>query len=304
MMDLKQLQYFLTSARLGSFSKAAEELYTTQPHVSLVIKQLEQEVGTALVERLSTGIRLTEAGEHIRFYAENVLRNADMILETCHEAGESCLRIASHPSSSLAFLAGDFFHEREEAGMSLRYTECNGEEMMRLLAEERYDLGLLFVPLYKLGAFTRLAEKRHLVYQPLLETDLVLHCSENSRFYGRETVTPEELDQCECIQLEDDFFSVEDLLVEAPAFRKGKCSLHKVIRTNSDHMMIRMLQTTALCNIGSYWHKSAYGKYRFSMTKIEGFEKQISFGCLRPDNQQLRPEAEAFLERVTSFIQI
>ena len=302
-MDLKQLQYFLTSARLGSFSKAAEELYTTQPHVSLVIKSLEQEAGVPLVERLSTGIRLTEAGEHIRFYAENVLKNADMILETCQELGESCLRIASHPSSSLAFLAGDFFHEQGAGGMSLRYTECNGEEMMRLLVEERYDLGLLFVPLYKMAAFTRLAERRHLLYQPLLETDLVLHCSENSRFYGRISVTPEELDQCGCIQLEDDFFSVEDLLLEAPAFRKGRCSLRKVIRTNSDHLMIRMLQTTALCNIGSYWHRSAYGKYNFSMARIEGFEKQISFGCLRPDNRTLRPEAAAFLERVVSFIQ-
>lgn len=51
MVDIRQLQYFVTSAQLGSFSEAAQALYTSQPHVSMVVRSLEQELGMTLVER-------------------------------------------------------------------------------------------------------------------------------------------------------------------------------------------------------------------------------------------------------------
>ena len=43
-MELRQLSYFLACARCGSLTTAAEELYTTQPHVSMVIRALEKEM--------------------------------------------------------------------------------------------------------------------------------------------------------------------------------------------------------------------------------------------------------------------
>ena len=60
-MELRQLNCFLACARNHSLTLAAEELYTTQPHVSMVIKSLEQELGTALFIRKSKGVELTEA---------------------------------------------------------------------------------------------------------------------------------------------------------------------------------------------------------------------------------------------------
>ena len=50
-MDLKQLQYFVVSVESGSFKKAAEMLYTTQPHISKSIKNLETELNVQLLER-------------------------------------------------------------------------------------------------------------------------------------------------------------------------------------------------------------------------------------------------------------
>ena len=50
-MELRHLQYFLACARCGSLTMAAEELFTTQPHVSMVIRDLEQELGARLFTR-------------------------------------------------------------------------------------------------------------------------------------------------------------------------------------------------------------------------------------------------------------
>jgi len=78
-LELKQLEFFVAACDRGSFNKAAECLYTTQPNVSRVISGLEKELGRELFERNSRGIQLTPFGETVREYAENVLKNIGMI---------------------------------------------------------------------------------------------------------------------------------------------------------------------------------------------------------------------------------
>ena len=85
-MELRQLEYFLECAQRGSLTRAAEALYTTQPHVSQVIRALERELGVALFRRTGSGIVLTEDGERIRFYAENAVKNAALIRDTAADA--------------------------------------------------------------------------------------------------------------------------------------------------------------------------------------------------------------------------
>ncbi len=291
-MELQELQYFLVSAEKGSLTRAAEALYTTQPHVSQVIRALERELGTRLFTRTGSGIALTEAGERIRFYAQNALKNADLIRESCAEESRA-LRLAANPSSSLAALAGEYY---ARTGTALEYTECGIEQMMALLQEGRAELGFLFLPANRLPAFRHMAERRRLVFTPLITADLVLHCGPHSPFFGRERIAPAELDGASCIQLEDDFFSVEELLLEDGAFRAGRYALRRVVRTNSDHLMQQMLRDTALCNVGSYWLPELQRERGFSMAVIEGFEQSVSFGRLQNEGAALSEQAEGFLE--------
>jgi DNA-binding transcriptional LysR family regulator len=62
-LNLRQLNYFLTIADEGSFSRAAEKLLVAQPSLSQQIKSLEQELGGPLLERFPKGVRLTAAGK-------------------------------------------------------------------------------------------------------------------------------------------------------------------------------------------------------------------------------------------------
>lgn len=72
-MDIRQLEVFVSVCRSGNFSKAAKELYLTQPTVSSHIVQLEEELGFYLFERRGRKIVLTEAGEKFYPYALGVL---------------------------------------------------------------------------------------------------------------------------------------------------------------------------------------------------------------------------------------
>ncbi|WMJ87529.1 LysR family transcriptional regulator [Anaerocolumna sp. MB42-C2] len=69
-INLELYRIFYTTAKLGSISKAAKELYTSQPAVSQAIKQLEQKLGGELFYRDARGVSLTTEGEVLYRYIE------------------------------------------------------------------------------------------------------------------------------------------------------------------------------------------------------------------------------------------
>ncbi len=68
-MDLKQMQYFVASVDSGSFKRASEILYTSQPHISKTIKSLETELHMELLQRTARGVNVTAAGRKVYEYA-------------------------------------------------------------------------------------------------------------------------------------------------------------------------------------------------------------------------------------------
>jgi len=72
-MDFPALATFVAVAESGSFSRAAERLFTTQPAVSKRVAALEADLGVTLIDRLGRGIRLTEAGEMFLASARRLL---------------------------------------------------------------------------------------------------------------------------------------------------------------------------------------------------------------------------------------
>ncbi len=307
-MELRHLQYFLACARCGSLTTAAEELYTTQPHVSMVIRELEQELGTRLFTRRSNGVELTEAGERVYGYALRALRNAELFASISREQREHSLRIATNNSSNMAVMLTAFYNEFTGAGKNrelyLRFTECGIEKMISLLSAHEYDLGFLFVPDTKRSALGYLIDRHQLAFKPLLDTDLVLYVGENHPLAGRASVTAEEVASLSFLQLEDDFFTVEDLLAGEPAFRKKRLEIRRVVRTNSDHMMIRMLDKTDLCNLSTFWLKDVYRQYDFRRIPIEGMEKRIAFGYLSRKGEPLNADTTAFLNYLRRALEL
>ena len=72
-MNFKRIETFVLVATLGSFRKAAEQQYTTQPAISSRIAALEQELGVILFDRDSTPIVLTADGKELLPFAEKLV---------------------------------------------------------------------------------------------------------------------------------------------------------------------------------------------------------------------------------------
>lgn len=77
-MDLHQVRYFLAIAESGSFTRAAEVAFVTQPTLSSAISKLEDELGALLFERGSRGVRLTESGQRFLPRARAILKEMEI----------------------------------------------------------------------------------------------------------------------------------------------------------------------------------------------------------------------------------
>jgi DNA-binding transcriptional LysR family regulator len=106
-MDLGQLEVFLTVAREGKFSRAAEKLHRTQSAVSQSIHKLEQDVGEPLFDRSSRDGLLTDAGRVLQEYAERLLNlrdDASGALVELREVRRGKLSVAANEFTALYLL--------------------------------------------------------------------------------------------------------------------------------------------------------------------------------------------------------
>ena len=73
------MKVFEAVARLGSYTRASEELHLTQPAVSMQIKQLEENAGLPLFEQLGKKIYLTQAGQEMHHYCRAIAQQLDEV---------------------------------------------------------------------------------------------------------------------------------------------------------------------------------------------------------------------------------
>src|ERR1700757_3946813 len=149
-MDLSELQVFLTVAREGSFSRAAERLYRTQPAVSLAIRKLEDSLGQPLFVRGARPVRLTDAGTLLREYAERLLNLRDEVKKGLMELeglkrGE--LSLGVNESSIHALLPALSRFREAHPGIQVRVHRMFSRDIPHEVVNYRLDMGAVsFVP--------------------------------------------------------------------------------------------------------------------------------------------------------------
>ncbi|HYK39442.1 MAG TPA: LysR family transcriptional regulator [Candidatus Eremiobacteraceae bacterium] len=149
-MDLSELQVFLTVAREGSFSRAAERLYRTQPAVSLAIRKLEEDLGQRLFVRGARPVRLTDAGSLLKDYAERLINLRDEVKKGLTELeglqrGE--LSLGVNESSIHALLPAIAKFRELHPGVQIRVHRMFSRDIPHEVLNYRLDLGAIsYVP--------------------------------------------------------------------------------------------------------------------------------------------------------------
>lgn len=148
--NLSAYRIFYTVANAGNISKAAKELFISQPAISKSIQKLEENINCRLFVRSSRGVALTEEGELLYSYVKNAFETLTLGEEKLHrsiELGMGHLKIGV--SSTLCkYLLLPYLKEfiKHYPHISISISCQSTYETLRLLKDDKIDIGLIVKP--------------------------------------------------------------------------------------------------------------------------------------------------------------
>ena len=206
-MELRHLRYFTALAETLSFTRAAERVHVTQSTLSHQIRQLEDEIGQPLFDRIGRMVVTTEAGELFFAFASRALKEVDQGIAMLQPGGGDLtgrVRIgATHtfnigliPECVALFLA-------RHPTVQIRVEELAAEQIVSGLRAGELDIGIAYRP----------SGPTDLWFEPLYNEEMVLVVADSHPLAGRKRIRMVELHQQRLVMLPG-YFATRTMLDE------------------------------------------------------------------------------------------
>lgn len=191
-ITLRQLTIFDSVVNHLSFTRASEELYLSQPAVSMQIKQLEESIGLELFEKMGKSLYLTNAGRELCQYSKNIakeIRNAEDAIACMKDLshGQLSITVASTANYFAAHLFAKFSRLHPKVHLSLDVT--NRENLIQQLKDNECDLVIMGKP----------PEELDVVKTPFMENPLVIIAPPDHPLCGCHDISLKTISQYEFI---------------------------------------------------------------------------------------------------------
>jgi DNA-binding transcriptional LysR family regulator len=183
---LRQLKVFEAVARNLSYTRAAEELFTTQPTVSIQLKQLTDIVGLPLLEQVGKKVYLTDTGRELQKVCKDIFEGLDrfeMLVSDMQgvKAGKLRLAVITTAKYFVPRLLGIFYQRYPGIDVSLKVT--NRERVLQRMADNQDDLYVLGQP----------PEHMDVEFEPFLENPLVVLAPASHPLASKKNISPQRL---------------------------------------------------------------------------------------------------------------
>ncbi|MEN8107055.1 MAG: LysR family transcriptional regulator [Pseudomonadota bacterium] len=185
-ITLHQLKVFEAVTRHLNYTRAAKELFLSQPAVSMQIKQLEDGLGQPLFEKMGKKVYLTDAGKEVYRYSQaitNQLNELQTVMEEMKglQHGRLALSVASTANYFVPTLLG-VFNERHK-GVSVDIDVTNRENLLKALNANTTDFAIMGHP----------PDGLELAYYPFMENPLVVLASPDHPLAGQRHIPLDKL---------------------------------------------------------------------------------------------------------------
>lgn len=284
-LTFHQLRLLLAVSREGSVSRAAQRLHLTQPTLSAQLRQLAEQVGLPLFERVGRKLHLTAAGHAVLDTAQRVEQELESLDETLAElrgdvVGRLQLAVVSTAETFIPRLLGDFRRERPAVEVSL--VVLNRDAVIRRLADNRDDLYIMSRP----------PQAPPVVATPFLSNPLVVVAAADHPLAGHVSLPIEALADEEFVlrepgsgtrQAAEQFFAAHGLTLR-PRLELG--SNEAVKQAVAGGLGLSLLSAHALA------HAADEG---IAVLRVEGTPLPTQWQVVYPAGKRLSPLAGAFL---------
>lgn len=195
-MTLQQLRYVIEVARSRSISKAAQNLFISQPSLSNALKELEKEMGITIFSRTNKGIIITQEGSEFLGYARQVVEQAELLENRYSNTPDPSQQHFSVSAQHYAFAVSAFVrllenYNREEYEFSLRETKTY--EIIEDVKNLRSEIGILYLNDFNEKVISKFLREENLVFHKLFDATPHVFVSTTNPLVGREYVTLDDL---------------------------------------------------------------------------------------------------------------
>lgn len=153
MLSFKSLQCFVTLVKTQSFTRTAEQLYLTQPTISKILQQLEQQLQVQLLVKPEHGrkrqVELTEIGQRIYQHALELLQaeqNIFLEIENYQQLKTGTLKLGVPPLGSQLLTTALFDYHQQWPEIELSFLEVGSKGIEQALLNNELDVGVLLHP--------------------------------------------------------------------------------------------------------------------------------------------------------------
>ena len=234
-MELKQIKTFITIVEWGSFSEAANQLYLSQPTVSLHIKQLENELGIELIGRTTKSHELTPHGEKFYEYAKSIMQMAYNIENTFSQKNNHKFTIGA------SSIAASYILPQLISAFSRKYPD---NEITLFQSDTIKVINDIALGSLNLGIVGSQSMNNNLKFERIFQDKLVIATAYNDHFLALQASNPsiQELLRHPFISREDGSGTLKESAMLLREMKIDPLKLDKVLEVNNNEAIKQFIK--------------------------------------------------------------
>lgn len=228
-MTLQQLLYVIRISETGSFNKAAEGLFVSQPSLTNAVKELEKEIGVTVFNRTGRGVTLTAEGVRFLPYARQVVAQYQNLLEAYgrQEARRQHFAVSTQHYSFAVKAFVEMTKAFDVAEYAFAIRETRTLNVIDDVAAARSEIGILYLNDFNRKAILKILSSNQLLFMPLIACKAYVYLWKGHPLARRKRISFDELAPYPCLAFEQgdgsSFYLAEELLSTNEYPRIIKC---------------------------------------------------------------------------------
>ena len=250
-MTLQQMRYVIAVAESGSFSKAAEVLFISQPSLSTAIYKLEKELGVSLFIRTAKGVEISSEGHAFIEAARRIVKQSDAVLHhysAIKEGPSISLRISSIPAGYAFRVFTKLFRSVESSRYDLCFLDRKSQQVIRDLARQYSEVGVVDISTANHDSIFRMLRRNQLEFKPVVVVKPYVLIRKEHPLANRAKVMLSEFNQYPFVFYEMDTRDTQDYIND---FILKNHAPQKQLRGKDRSTLVSLLRSTdgyAICN--------------------------------------------------------
>ncbi len=219
-MTLQQIHYIIGVSESGSFNKAAENLYISQPSLTAAIKEVEKEFNISIFNRTSKGISLTQDGKEFIQYARQVYAQYENLLEKFGAESKRKKKF-SVSCQHYSFATKSFVELVKKFGTSeyeFSIYETKTLDVIENVAAQKSEIGVIYMSDFNRKAIKKILNANNLSFKKLIDCKAYVYLWKNHPLAGKKSISLEELKDYPCLSFDQggnsSFYFAEEILTE------------------------------------------------------------------------------------------